>query len=221
MGHRLNPISWSHAVHEDYEVVAWVASARVVYGLGPPAMKPWPKGRWGAHAFSTGTTSAAVQGTGPWNDEHMVNHKPTLVNGIFMHPDLKPGGPVYPNKNQLCMDSTTVWGANAACNTLGKLQAWDAMATQHERQHEASLQECLGSQTTADVLTTMEAATGTKADVDDVLQREWNKLYPKFAVAAEGKLPGLTSPIIWEHRDNNRWTLQSLNVPAHGGKWGC
>ena len=197
----------------DVEARSWryfALNAPVVYGgLG------WSPGKWGENRPQV-HQSGTLGGSGPWAGEYTMASPPGVSNVITLHADLDSIiGPAYPGVNAISCaagvgSSANLVMVNGACGLA--LSTWEGRVLSHERAHEASANRCLQSLTTAArMLADVEALVGAKAIVVGDMQDRWRPFQQLLDQAFEGRVQGVASPTIWEHRRLGSWSLGPIS----------
>ena len=189
-----------------------------------------PPTAWGAYVTRIRDNGGVRAGSGPWKGRHYTDRPHQQRGELHLHPDFDTNGPLYASASSTCSsvgaDSANVLHVNTMCGLGVNLGNWETMVEEHEKEHQASANDCLRSGSAADsVLAQMERLTGT-SDVDvkeefDAKFKEFIADGGPFGLALETDTATPSSPVIWDWRVQNKWVRQALIPAPHTGKWGC
>jgi hypothetical protein len=131
--------------------------------------------RWGMFTANVPDVSAG-SGTGPWSGRPYVAATGDFGTSLRFVPDLNPAkAPSYASygtlKDSLVLlakcpnaatlsDEETMPGMNAHCGTPAAYGAWVAAVAAHEGEHESNYNDCAGSTTFAETITTEALVLG-------------------------------------------------------------
>ena len=201
------------------------------YTLGLPDTadyKAW--GAYGRRVEHGGGAGAAREGTGPWARQYYTYLPHRLRGYMFLHRDFHTSGKPHHSAHNTCNgvpSSANVLTVNTMCGYWNNLiSVWLFRVIWHEQQHENGANKCLTEGIAATRhLAAMEAIVGPDAGI---VQQELNRVFREFTrpggpfeKAMETNTSTPLSPVIWEWRDHNAWTLQALRPVGHHGTDGC
>ena len=184
---------------------------------------------WGGYSTWIKDPGGVRPGSGPWKGRYYTDRPPQLRGEMHLHPDFDTSGPLYglaaaSTCSNVVADSANVLHVNTMCGLGVNLENWETAVKTHEQEHEDGANLCLLSGSAAeDVLAKMEKITGT---VDTKVKDGYDAAFlaffhGDFEKARETTTQTPSSPVIWEWRNNKKWTRQALMPASHSGTNGC
>lgn len=176
---------------------------------------------WGYCDGADPATLLAAAGGGPWEGSYYVSGTPSITAAvIYLHNDLKPGGPAYPipAADTVCEvsgRSVGLYSLNKTCGYEGRVKEFRGKVVAHEAKHETSLNKCI--ERVNGRLGEIEEIVGDFGKVSGDIGRLWTNALLKARETDQGSM----FANIWEYRPHpGPWRKPVITVP-HGGTDGC
>ena len=190
-----------------------------------PGWEGW--GAWGAYEGADPATLSAAAGGGPWKGSYYVSGTPSISPAVmYMHNDLKPGGPAYPIVDTIDTEmieecgvsgrSVGLYSLNKTCGYEGRVKEFRGKVVAHEAKHETSLNKCI------------DRVNGRLGEIEEIVGNSFNKvngdigsLWTNALLNARKTAQGPMFANIWKYRPHpGPWKYPEITI-GHNGTDGC
>ena len=172
--------------------------------------------RWGHPA-----RLSAAAGGGPWKGSFYVSGTPSITAAVmYMHNDLKPGGPAYPIPDTVTIcglsgSSVSLYSLNDTCGYKSRVDDFRAKVVAHEGEHEKSLNKCIGRVNGR--LGEIEGIVDGSLVVSNSISTLWTNAILNARETAQGPM----FANIWEYRPHPGPWKYPVITAGHNGTDGC
>ena len=181
---------------------------------------------WGAYPGAKPSLLSAGAGGGPWKGSYYVSGTPSISPAVmYMHNDLKPGGPAYPIVDTIDTEmieecgvsgrSISLYSLNDTCGYKSRVDEFRGKAVAHEAKHETSLNKCI------------ERVNGRLGEIEEIVGKfdkvngDIGRLWTNALLNARKTDQGPMFANIWKYRPHPGPWKYPVITAWHDGTDGC